>query len=338
MGQLIATLLFTLSAMLASAVAGTGWRRRRSAPAVGAVSVIAASTAAWSLTAVAGYLADDPSVATLTAGVSLAGISVTTAGFLCLALAVADRFWRLSRRTALLLAAEPLLLVAALLTNPWHGLVISSIAPRDSDWLLIDFGPLFWAHGLYSYVLLVAAGMLLIRPWLSGPRSQHRLYGFVLVSLLPSFLGGGATLLGYSGAVDAAPLLALAPLGFGATAFLHYWALTRLSLFELVPVTRTRLFDMIGDMVMTIDGTGRVLDLNPAAERLARRLTPDLPGRPVGLPLADVFGVSLGGCLADGVETDKTVTDVHGRAIDLNIHVSALRDSRQTTIGWAFVA
>ena len=42
------------------------------------------------------------------------------AGFHCLSLAVVDRTWRLSRRLALWLLAEPALVLAALATNPWH--------------------------------------------------------------------------------------------------------------------------------------------------------------------------------------------------------------------------
>ncbi|GGK95911.1 hypothetical protein Ppa06_67810 [Planomonospora parontospora subsp. parontospora] len=338
MEGVVYVLLFSLSTMVACAVAVVAWRRRRSAPAVGTVAVVSASTAVWSGTAVFGRLVPVPELVALTGAAAMIAVSVMTSAYLCQSLAVADRGWRLSRRTALWLSAEPALFAVVLLTDSWHRLVISSAGLDGAGDIVVRFGPLFWAHTAYGAALVVAATTRLTRAWLHGPRSQRRLYGFVLLGNVPSALGGVASLLGVTGTVGAAPQV-VAPLGFCASAALTYWALARLSLHELVPVTRTHLFDMISDVVVTADGSGRVLDVNPAADRLARRLAPGLPDRLVGLPITAVLGgMPVADRLEDGLEVSLAVTDAEDRTVDLDMRVSALNDSRGEPVGWAVVA
>ncbi|WP_449064819.1 histidine kinase N-terminal 7TM domain-containing diguanylate cyclase [Planomonospora algeriensis] len=339
MEGVVYVLLFSLSTMVASVVAAVAWRRRRSAPAVGTVAVVSASVAVWSGTGLFGRLVPVPETVALTGAAAMIAVSVMTSAYLCQSLAVVDRTWRLSRRTALRLSAEPALFAIVLLTDPWHRLVVASTGLDASGNILVGFGPLFWVHLAYNLALVVTATARLVGAWLHGPLSQRRLHGFVLLGNTPSVLGGAASLLAVTGAVEAAPFQAVAPLGFCASAALTYWALARLSLLELVPVTRTHLFDMISDVVVTADGSGRVLDVNPAAHRLARRLAPDLPDRLVGLPITAVLGgMPIADRLEDGLEVSLTVTDAQERTVDLDMRVSALSDSRGEPVGWAVVA
>ncbi|WP_344866983.1 histidine kinase N-terminal 7TM domain-containing protein, partial [Planomonospora alba] len=327
MTEPLLALVFMLSALMSLAVAVSGWYRRHVTPAVGALSVLATAISAWSVLDGILLLDDDLRVALPLLLAKFLAVCVMPAGFYCLSLAVADRAWRPARRLLRWLAAEPALVTVALLTDPWHHLFITG--PRTGELAYGGVGPLFWAHTAYSYTLLAVGIGRLVRAWLRGPRSQRGLYGSTLLATLPPLLLNVVSTMGVA-RVDY-----LTPVGFCATTIIVYLTLVRRSLHELVPVERTHVFDMIGDMVMTVDGTGRILDLNPAAERLIRQLAPGLPIRLTGFAGTDVFGRIP---LSDGMELDHTVTDAQGRAIDLNVRVSALRDSRQTTIGWAFVA
>ncbi|WP_141704133.1 GGDEF domain-containing protein [Planobispora rosea] len=100
-------------------------------------------------------------------------------------------------------------------------------------------------------------------------------------------------------------------------------------------MARERVFDMIDDAVATIDASGRILDLNIAAELLLLRLTPGLPERLIGLSLADLLG---GLPPADGGEIEVARTDGSGRPVELNVRTSVLRDSRGGHAGWAILA
>ncbi|MFC4058832.1 histidine kinase N-terminal 7TM domain-containing protein, partial [Planomonospora corallina] len=278
-------LLFTLSAVVAFGMVAIGWRRRHVAPAVGALTVVAAAVGTWSLADA--FLLLDSSLEGLQPGllVKFLAIGVLPAGFHCLTLTVIDRAWRPSRRLLLWLAAEPALVTLALLTNPWHQGFIVALDPEnqwgENGWLP---GPLFWAHTVYSYGLIAMGIVRIVGAWLRGPRAQRGLYGSILLATLPPLALNAASLLGLA-SVDY-----LTPAGFCATTAIAYWSLVRRSLHELVPVERTRVFDMLSDMVMTVDASGRVLDLNPAAERLLRQVTPAAPARVAGLRVVEVLG------------------------------------------------
>ncbi|MFC4060087.1 diguanylate cyclase [Planomonospora corallina] len=340
MESAVSALFFALAAMVDSVVAVAGWRRRHVTPAVGAVAVISASSATWSAVAVLGYLVDDLRLLRPAGAVVLIAISVMVAAFFCLSLAVADRTWRLSRGTALWLAAEPALFLVALATDPWHHLVVTSVGSADPRGLpgvlSLGFGPVLSAHTVYGFALYSVAAVRLAHGWLRGPRPQRRLYRAILLGQFLSMLAGVPIILSSAGMMGTGPAMGMLPLGYCASAVLTYWALVRNSLHELVPVERTRVFDMLGDMVMTVDASGRVLDLNPAAERLIRRIAPDLPERLTGIMSTDVLGrVPV---LADGVETGYALTDARGGTVDLDVRVSVLRDRLGEAAGWVFVA
>ncbi|MBG0818540.1 diguanylate cyclase [Planomonospora sp. ID82291] len=329
MGEPLLALLFMLSAVVAFVVAAVGWRRRRVTPAVGTLAVVAGGIGVWSMTDGLLMLNEGLTALHPLLVVKFTAVCAMPAGLHCLSLAVVDRAWRLSRRTALWLSAEPALVLAALLTNPWHHGFITVMDPAGL-WgnRGANVGPLFWAHTAYSYTLIAAGIVRLLGAWLRGPRFQRGLYGSTLLGTVPPALVNVVSTFGVI-RVDY-----LTPVGFCVTTVVVYWSLVRRSLHELVAVERTHVFDMISDMVMTVDLAGRILDLNPAADRVLRRLAPDLPARVAGVSAVDVFGVMRVG---DGVETDHSVVDARGRGVDLNVRVSALVDSRGERVGWAFV-
>ncbi|WP_449065667.1 diguanylate cyclase [Planomonospora algeriensis] len=151
-----------------------------------------------------------------------------------------------------------------------------------------------------------------------------------MLSVVPSTLGNVIGLLALVRTAD------LTPVGFCVTAVVVYWLLVHRSLPELVPVARDRVFDMIGDSVVTIDASGRILDLNSVADGVLHRLRPGAPARVIGLSLKEM----LGGVFtpADGGENDLVFTDGAGRRLDLNVRTTPLYDRRGEPAGWAMVA
>ncbi|MBG0826368.1 diguanylate cyclase [Planomonospora sp. ID67723] len=322
-------LLFMLATSVAAAVTAVGWRRRRTAPAVGALALLSAAIVVWSAADALAFLVQDAVVGHLLRVTKFIGVCAIPAGFFCLSLAVVDRMWRLSRRTALLLAVEPVLVLVASVTDPWHHLFFLPPDPADPMTLTRpDFGPLFWVHTAYSYLLLSVGVTRLIRAWVRGPRAQRKLYGAILLGAILPAVANIIALWWGDYATD------LTPVGFCVTAVVTYWALVHHSLPELIPVARGHVFDMIGDTVATIDASGRVLDLNSAGERLLRRMAYGLPDRIVGLSFEKEFG---GLPSADGGETDLALADRDGRRIELNVRSSPLLDSRGGRVGWVMV-
>ncbi|GII02811.1 histidine kinase N-terminal 7TM domain-containing diguanylate cyclase [Planobispora takensis] len=327
MGLPFLILLFTLATVTATGVAVAAWRRRAT-PALGIVALVASAIAMWSATEELTVLSFDVGVIRLLTVVKYLGVCGCMAGFLCLSKAVVDRTWRVPRRTLLLLTIEPALVTAAIVTNPWHYLFFTSAELAGAPEVRIpDFGPLFWVHAGYSYLLLGVGVTRLVRAWGRGPRFQRPLYGFALLSLTPSTVCNTIGLLGLVRAAD------ITPIGFCATTTITYLVLVRRSLLELVPVAREQVFDVIGDAVMTVDLSHRILDLNAAADRMIRRMSSGLPSRLIGFSFTEPLGRLP---LPDRGETDVTI--VANGGIELNLRISALHDDRAGHVGWAIVA
>jgi hypothetical protein len=139
------TAFFLLAAIIAVAVAVTGWRQRRRNPVVRPLTVIAGGIATWSIMDALGVFNPRPDASTILALLpGIFAVFAVTTGFYCLSLAVLDRSWRLSRRTALLLAIEPTIVLLLIVTNHWQRLFVDDHLTTAADGTAtLRFGPAF---------------------------------------------------------------------------------------------------------------------------------------------------------------------------------------------------
>ncbi|MFC4405838.1 histidine kinase N-terminal 7TM domain-containing protein [Haloarchaeobius iranensis] len=222
---------------------------------------------------------------------------VPTVAWLLFALSYAGRDRWLHRRVHTLLAIEPVLLAAVSMTTDAHDLLWSgrelTRTAGDIPVLVSGLGPAYIAHVLYSYALvLLGAYVLLFRA-----RKQDTTFR------------GQATLLTIGALVplvtNVAHFVGLGPdLNFTGAAFtasgLAFWlAITRYRLLDVVPVARESVIDEMRDGYVVVDGNDRVVDANPAAERL---LSSSLL---VGEPIAAVLPPDAD-LLVDASEGERT--------------------------------
>lgn len=324
-------LVYAASALISVVSAAVTWRRRRRTPAAPALVVVMVGLTYWSSCLL---LASSVSDAQLQLALNLAiypGVAAVVAGTFCIFLAIADREWRLTRRTALLLAMEPVAVVTAAATQPWHGLFLTSTKQTGAPPLLSFVpGPLFWTHAAYSYLLIGVAVGFGIRGWRRATPFYRRQITTVLVGALASSVGSlGLQVYSGGGAqVDTAPVF------FIVTGLAAVWGLLRRGLLDVVPVARGRVLDTIGDAVMVTDGQGRVVDVNEAGQVLLRYLRPDL-GEVVGSDAMEVLGHWLP--LVPGTAAEHTAV-VDGEQVDLDVRVTALRDRDDRVVGTVLVA
>jgi diguanylate cyclase (GGDEF)-like protein len=328
----VLAVLFAASAIASASVAVVGWRRRRVTPAIGVLAVVAAGVAYWSLADILAVLTVrlSPFLLVLLSTGFLAVFAVTS-GFFCLSMAVVDRSWRVSRRLAWWLAVEPVAVGALMATNNWHHQFIRNHDLTSVPGVhLLTFGPVFWLHTLYSYVLMASGLARVAQAWWHTAPTHRRSYSWLLVAALPPLAVNivGLTLPGRS--AD------LTPIGFAATALICYRSLVHRPVVELVPVARQLVVDMIGDAVIVLDPAGKVIDANPTAERLARGLLPAPPASLIGLPIEQVLGHGMR--LADDADAEQEIHDVCGRGVDLQLRVNPIRDRHRRRIGWVAVA
>ena len=336
-------LVFAVSA-LASLLAGRlMWRRRRDTSAAAALLVVLLGTAEWSAAKAVGLSLGSVGGQFHLSQVAFPGICAVVLGFLCLARAMCDRRWRWRWRRDGLLLVPPALLTAGLLTNHRHELFARGLRlAGEPPVLTYEPGPLFWVHTSYSYVLLGAAVVLLLR----GARRVSR--GHRARFLWPVVAGVAPTavnvvcvwLLPGALPVDLTPVL------FLLTAGACWWALEHSALPDVLPIALQQVVAAIGDAVVVVDRRERVLEANPAATALLLRASARHPGGPVldgpasrpvlGVPLQQLTG-DLGIPLEETSPRQRTVQAPTGGTV-LDVHTSPLTDARGSCIGWAIVA
>jgi diguanylate cyclase (GGDEF)-like protein len=332
MGTVVVTCVLTLSVLLSAVIAVVAWRQRATSPVVRPLTALAIGIAVWSVADCVGEFNNRPGTRALLAMViaGFAGVFLVTSGFFCLSKAIVDRSWRLSGRTALLLVIEPAVSLLLIATNHWqHLFVADHLTPGPAGSFSLRFGPAFWAHALYSYSLVVIGFVRVGRAWWRAPRQQRRVYGWVMSGSVPPLAVNVLGLL-LPGRVD------LTAVGFAVSVAIIYRAAIHRPVVNLVPVARQLVLDVISDGIVVLDRQGRVIDLNPAAQRMLQTIVPDLPASALGTQLGTWLGLDL--TSPEDVEIEQTFDNANNTGIDLNIRLNPLRDQRNGALGWALVA
>ncbi|WP_033343477.1 diguanylate cyclase [Catenuloplanes japonicus] len=327
--------LFLAAAAVSAGIALVAWRRRTDASGFGAIAFLNAGLAGWSALDAAELAVRDPRPLEIIMAVSFVFVCAVVVGWLLLSYALADRVWHPSRRLILLLSIEPALCVLTALTNPWHGLFVTGFRPAGLDGgLVATYGPLFWAHTVYSYAVLAFAFYRVVRLW-SATSSRYRAATFAVIISLPS------AILNLVGLSMSGRLTDLTALGFVITAPVMYWMVVRESMPGQAPVARRHVFEKIGDAVVVVGRDGRILDVNPAFEALIHLLATDRPDGLIGRTMIDLLGPATtlmpGRELLTGADRDQTLENAYGSGLDLDVRTSRLFGRGGRCVGWAVV-
>ncbi|WP_436536098.1 diguanylate cyclase [Actinoplanes sp. HUAS TT8] len=315
--------IFAAAIVISSAVAVSAWRRRSEAAGYAPIAFMASGAAWWSAMSMAGLFMHDTTAALWTISLAYAGVFALVAGWWAAARALADRFWRLRPQAAVLLAAEPLLCTVALATNPWHHLFMSRLTPTSVGGAYAAvFGPLFWVHAAYCYLMLAGCTIAVLRIFFRAT-SRHTGY---LMAVLTSAPTGAVNLVGV---LSGGRLVDLTAIGFAFSAPFMYWMVRTESGPASAPVTHRDLFTIMSDLVIVIDEQRRILDHNPAAGPLLAQLgIASGKGR-----LPDAFGE-----LPAGDRPEFIITDIGGTGTDLSVQVSGLAGVRRRSTARVVVA
>ena len=303
------------SAVLLSVLAVYGWRRR-SVP--GAVPFVAAlvCTVLWALFSALELASTELAAKILWAKAQSASEPAMTTAALWFALEYADlRRW-LARRNLILLAVPPFLWILLILTNDTHHLLWSGFS--FDGWV----HPLRNAGGwiLAAYVFGLALTMTFVFVWLFWRSPLHRVP--VALCLCGQLVVRATYALKQARAIPAAPVDPLI-LAFSFTGAMWAIALFRFRLFNLIPIARGTVIDQMREGMLVLDGERRIMDLNPAAEKILGVRAARARG---GHPADFLPGFSLG--------EESEITLGTGNAIrHYALHHSTLNDRRGLPVG-----
>jgi len=187
-----------------------------------------------------------------------------------------------------------------------------------------SFGPWFWLFVTYSYFLLIAGSVLLLRvvvraPWLY----RTRLLPIVLGLAVPLVLN--AVFFVESPAIPVNPT----PYAFALTSIPVGWALYDGELFEHVPVppgvANRLVVQELESAVFVVDAGNRIVECNPTADELSAVDEPR--GQPLSAALPTLFS-------EDGsIKSGETTLSIDGEQRYYDVNTTDLRTSTECTAG-----
>ncbi|RCX19341.1 PAS domain S-box-containing protein [Anaerobacterium chartisolvens] len=197
---------------------------------------------------------------------------------LCMQFTGYDR-WIQSKKI-LFFAVIPTINILLVWTDSLHGLIRYDMHMDFSGAFPViakKYGPIFFIHAAYSHFLNIFAVVLLIKA-VFFRKSVYRkqvislLIGVSLI-VIPNIL--------YISGLTPVKRFDITPMFFGPAGLILFQSIFRYKMFDLVPLARTTIFETIGAGVLVLDLQDRVLDSNPAFEKIVALSSSQISARRV---------------------------------------------------------
>jgi PAS domain S-box-containing protein len=279
-----------LAALVGLALAVIIWLWHRRAPGAKAFMLFMGAVALWNAAYAVEQLLSDLPAKLIASRIAYLGIVTSPVFWLLFVLHYAGMSRWLTRGRLLALFIVPAATLLLVWTDPWHHLYWSSVrldlAIAPVPIVRAVRGPGFWVFAVYSYLLLLAALIVLLhvgRP--AGSLYRGQATALVIASLLP-WVGNALTL----ARVDwILPGYDLTSIGFAIAGIPVMLSFIQLNLLDIVPAARGLVMDNMRAAVFVVDARNRLIDLNPAAAELLGVRAGDVLGRPFEEAVPDSF-------------------------------------------------
>ncbi len=303
--------------LVAWAMALYAWRRR-AVPGARSLALLMASLGVWMLTSALEYWLPSFEEKVLVSRLRHFGIYGALLAWLRVTLLHTGREAWLTRRRLAALLVVPAATLLLIVTNDLHHLhwAAMRLDPAGPG-LVTEHGPWFWVHLGFVYALLLGTTLLVLVEGQRSPSARPLAIPLVLAVALPWACNAAQTFgLNPWPSTDPTPYaLTLSALGFGV-------ALFRLGFLDISPVAHGVVVASLPDGVMVLDVRRRVVELNPAAERVVGCGAAAARGRPLESLIADWpeearRALPLGGGQAQ-VSLGRPARSYEARAVELH--------------------
>ena len=318
-----------VTAAISGGLALYAWQRRS---AVGAApfALLMLGVAGWSLVYALRLGSTDLAAKLFWAKARYVAIVVVPSSWLAFVLQYTGRGKLLTPRNVAILAIVPVFTLVLVWTNDVHHLFWSDIGLERTSSLVVwsaTHGPGFWVYAAYTYLLLLVSTFMLVQALLRSPRLYRLQVVLLLIGALAPLMADLVT------TYDVIPFpLDLTPYGFTVAGLIVAWGIFRFRLFDIVPVARSAVVDSMSGGVFVLDAQDRVVDINPAAQRIVSRPASETIGQPISQLLTN---------RSDLLERYQDVTEAHteialGEGRDqrsYDLRISPIRDRRGHLMG-----
>lgn len=250
-----------------------GWQRR-AIPGGSAFVILTAAVFVWSFGNGLELSSLPLSQKIFWANTEYIGMVTLPIAWFVFALQYTGRIKRLTFKMAALLAIIPILTVVLVWTNESHGLIRNNVWLDSSGAVPVvmkTYGAWFWICVIYSYVLITMASSLTIHLLIKPNRFYRNQSIVLLIGVAAPWV---ANLL-YILKVSPVSRLDLTPPAFAITGIALAWGCFRFHLLDILPVAYDTVVEEMSDGVIVLDRWQRILDLNPAAQKIIGKQAAD---------------------------------------------------------------
>jgi two-component system, cell cycle sensor histidine kinase and response regulator CckA len=264
--------------------------RRRAAKGAPELAALMATVAYWCLAYFLEIVMPTPALKLL--AVRLAWIAIAALPVLWLLLAArTSALVDLSRPGRIVpIASVPALTVIFDLLYPRSRLLWADVRlDATLAWPMLDFtrGPWFTLSLAWSYALLLVGVVLVLASLRGAPRYYRGRAAAMIVAISAPWILHG--LFVFEAVTE--PPFSITPVIVAVSGIAAAWALLKRRFLDVMPFARDVVISTMADPVLVLDGAGRVVDANPAAQALfgaarqligasADDLVPNLPPAP----------------------------------------------------------
>ncbi|MBK8988011.1 MAG: PAS domain S-box protein [Chloroflexi bacterium] len=301
---IIPAVMLLASAAITLWLAVYAWRRR---PTTGALyfSLLMTAVSLWSLCHLLEILTVHPTWRLIWSNATFFGVTTVPVFWFLFTLEYTGRIRGLSRLKIAALFAEPLVILILIWSNFYHGLFrqgmvldLTGALPKAQ----MIYGPAFWVHTAYSYLLFVMSNALLVIAFARAPRLYRRQSGIILVGAFVPWLAN----LFYVFPLGAMAYFDPTAVAFCISGLLFGWAIFGYRFIDAMPFARDTLIENLTDGLVVLDRQQRIIDINPAAELI------------LGCRASDVIGLLA----AQGLQSWGTLVEQLHLLTDVNTELS----------------
>lgn len=296
------------------------------------MGVFVVGSVLWSGSLLVAAVVDGYAISAFMSRFLFVGVGASVLGAVLFTLEYTGREHLVTREAIALLSIEPIVAAGLAFWNP-RNVFFETIGPDPTTvtGVVIEWGIAFDAHTLYSYVLSLAATVMIFE-FLYSSRALYRGQAAAL------FAGSLAPLASNLVHLVGSPTIDTTPIGFAVAGALYSFAIVRYRLIDVTPIARDRVLDTVSEGVFVADRDDRLVDVNPSGRRFIdvdERAS--LIGRHVDSLFADAPAVrDLYHDLT--AAPDESSAELARNGSYYEVHATPIDDGRDRHVGWLVLA
>lgn len=315
-----------LAAFLATRLALAAWQQQSPGnhwlPWSRPFAIMMLALAQWSLALALELSAQTTESAVVWRMLQMVGVSIMPVAWLLFAAGYSKREHLVSANTRRFLYAISFVTIVLALTNTRHGLLWQSWPELQPGAIgIVGASPGVWSflQVLYSCLLLVAGVAFFARTTWQAWRAQRRHLILVVAGAVLPITGYVLQVFGY----DLAGRASLLPYFLVAGVAALVWTVSRQQLLDLVPIARETVLTNMPDAVLVMNSQDRLVDINPAGERLLGVTAQEVRGQRLVELKPEWRDMWYEGVIKGDWQTE-TVAQVNGERRHYDVHISPL--------------